>query len=261
MTLTMGSGPFGPWPGGAFNFERQGPAHVLYLEDSPRRVRVDAAGHTVADSRRAKLLHETGLPPVYYLPVADVRMDLLRATEHRTHCPFKGDAAWWSVVGERVVDNAVWSYPQPLDHAPDLAGYLAFDWDAMDAWYEEDERVFGHARDPYHRVDVVPSSRPVTVTVANHVVASSRRPRVLFETGLPPRWYLPWEDVATGHLVGSDTRTRCPYKGLASYWSVKAGEDVVDDAVWAYPEPHAGVAAIAGHACFVEERVDQALDE
>lgn len=134
-------------------------------------------------------------------------MDLLRATEHHTRCPFKGDAAWWSVVGDRVVDNAVWSYPRPPDHAPDLAGHVAFDWDAMDAWYEEDERIFGHARDPYHRIDVVPSSRPVTVTVADRVVASSRRPRVLFETGLPPRWYLPWEDGPPSTSRGA-TRAR-----------------------------------------------------
>ncbi len=127
----MGSGP---GPGGAFNFERRGPAHVPFLEDSPRRVRVEAAGPTVADSRRAEPLHETGLPPVY-LPVADVRM--VRATEHQTHCPFEGDAAWWSVVGERVVDNAVWACPEPLPGVTGIAGHACFEQERVDQTLDE----------------------------------------------------------------------------------------------------------------------------
>jgi uncharacterized protein (DUF427 family) len=260
MTLTIGNAPFGPSPG-TFNFERQGPAHVLYFEDSPRRVRVVLAGEVVADTRRAKLLHETGLLPVYYFPESDVRTDLLEASSHRSHCPFKGDAAYWTVrAGGRVAQDAVWSYPAPIEGAPPLAGYLAFYWDRMDAWYEEDEEVFVHPRDPYHRVDVLPSSRHVQISVDGEPIAESARPMLLFETGLPPRYYLPADDVRMDLLVPSDTQSRCPYKGTASYWSLKTADDQIEDLVWAYPEPLAVTARIAGLLCFFQERIDLEVD-
>jgi uncharacterized protein (DUF427 family) len=134
MTLTIGTGPFGDQGDKAFNFEARAPRdHVLYFEASPRRVRVAFGGETVADSRRAKLMHEAGLLPVYYFPEEDVRMDLLEATDHATRCPFKGDASYWSVrVGERVAESAVWSYPEPTESAPPLKGYLAFYWRKME---------------------------------------------------------------------------------------------------------------------------------
>jgi uncharacterized protein (DUF427 family) len=167
MTLTIGTGPFGDQGEKTFNFEVHAPGdHVLYFEDSPRRVRAMLGGETVADSRRAKLMHETGHLPIYYFPEEDVRMDLLEATDHTTHCPFKGDASYWSVrVGENVAENAVWGYPEPIDSAPPLAGYVAFYFRKMDAWFEEDEQIFVHPRDPYHRVDVLESSRHVRVSV------------------------------------------------------------------------------------------------
>ncbi|MDQ3973500.1 MAG: DUF427 domain-containing protein, partial [Actinomycetota bacterium] len=164
MSLTMGSGPFGSHPAGVFNFTVQRAGHVLYFEDWPRRVRTVFNGETVADSRRVKLLHETGLLPVYYLPEADVRMELLEPTDHATHCPFKGDAAYWTVrVGDRVAERAAWGYPEPLEDAPPLSGHLAFYWDATDAWFEEEQQIFGHPPDPYHRIDVRDSSRYVRV--------------------------------------------------------------------------------------------------
>lgn len=262
MTLTIGTGPFGHQAGGVFNFSRDGPAHVLYFEDSPRRIRTRFAGETVADSRGAKLLHETGLLPVYYLPLDDVREDLLEPTRHTTHCPFKGDAAYWSVrVGDRVAENAVWWYPQPLDHAPPLAGYAAFRWDAMDAWYEEDEEVVVHPLDPYHRVDALRSSRRVRISAGGEVLAESDRPVTLFETGLPVRYYLPAEDVAMGRLEPSDTRTVCPYKGTTSaYWSVPAAGEAGRDAVWSYADPLPEAARIRGLVCFYNERVDVEVD-
>ena len=144
MTLTIGTGPFGDQGDKSFNFEVRAPSdHLLYFEDSPRRVRVVFGGETVADSRRAKLLHEAGLLPVYYFPIEDVRMELLEESDHTTHCPYKGDASYWSVrAGVRVAENAVWSYLEPIDSAPPIAGYLAFYWRKMDHWYEEDEEVF-----------------------------------------------------------------------------------------------------------------------
>jgi uncharacterized protein (DUF427 family) len=262
MTLTIGTGPFGDQSRGAFNGEVRAPRnHVLYFEDSPRRVRVEFDGETIAESKRVKLMHEAGLLPVYYFPIEDVRMDLLEESAHTTHCPFKGDASYWSVrVGERVAENAVWGYPEPIDSCPPIAGYLAFYWRKMDHWYEEDEEVFVHARDPYHRVDVLKSSRHVKVKVNGEVVAETQRPKILFETGLPPRYYMPPEDVREGVLFKSGKTTQCPYKGIASYYSVEAGGERVEDLVWYYPEPIPETTTIKGHLAFFNERVDLEVD-
>lgn len=261
MSLMRGTGPFSRRAAGSFNFTYDGPAHTLYFEDSPRRVRTVFGGETVAGSRRMKLLHETGLGPVYYFPLADVRQDLLEVSDHSTHCPFKGDARYWSVrVGERVATDAVWNYPEPLPGAPPLAAYAAFTWDAMDAWFEEDEEISVHPRDPYHRVDVLASSRHVRISLGDQVLAESSSPLVLFETGLRPRYYLAPGEVRTDLLEPSSTRTGCPYKGEARYWSLPvAGEDG-HDLVWSYDKPLAQAERIAGRLCFHDERVDVTVD-
>jgi uncharacterized protein (DUF427 family) len=261
MSLTVGTGPFGQQPAGSFNFELPRRKGVIYFEDSPRRIRAVFAGETVVDSRHAKLLHEQGHLPIYYFPEAEVRMDLFEPTDHSTRCPFKGEASYWSVkVGERVAENAVWSYPAPIEGAPPLVGYFAFYWDRMEEWFEEDEPAIVHARDPYHRVDVLETSRHVRVSVNGEVVAETRRARVLFETGLPPRWYIPPEDVRSDVLVPSDKQTGCAYKGFASYWSVRAGGETDEDLVWFYPEPREDAARIAGYLAFFNERVDIEVD-
>src|SRR5215210_280094 len=262
MTLTIGTGPFGDQSAGTFNFDTGVlQRHTLYFEDSPRRVRAMLGGETVADSKRAKLMHETGHLPVYYFPEENVRMELLEESEHATHCPFKGEASYWSVkVGERVSENAVWGYPEPIDSAPPIAGYVAFYWRMMDHWFEEDEEVFVHPRDPYHRVDVLESSRHVKVTVNGEVIAETERPTILFETGLPPRYYLPPEDVREDVLTRSEKTTRCPYKGVASYYSVQTGGEQMEDLVWYYPEPIPEAAKIRGHLAFFNERVDLGVD-
>jgi uncharacterized protein (DUF427 family) len=261
MSLTIGTGPFGQHPGGSFNFELPRRKGIIYFEDSPRRIRVIFAGETVVDSRHAKLLHEQGHLPIYYFPEAEVRMDLLEPTDHSTHCPFKGDASYWSVrVGGRVAENAAWSYPDPIEGGPPLRGYLAFYWDKLEEWFEEDERAIVHARDPYHRVDVLDTSRHVRVSVNGELLAETHRARALFETGLPPRWYIPPEDVRADALVPSDRQTGCAYKGFASYWSVRAGGEEEEDLVWFYPEPREDAARIAGYLAFFNERVDIEVD-
>jgi uncharacterized protein (DUF427 family) len=261
MSLTVGSGPFGHRPAGVFNFDLPRKKGIIYFEDSPRRIRARFAGETIVDSRHAKFLHEHGHLPIYYFPEDEVRTELLEPTEHSTHCPFKGDASYWSVrVGEQVAENAVWSYPQPLADAPPLAGYFALYWDKMDEWLEEDERAIVHARDPYHRVDVLESSRHVRVSVNGDLVAETSRPRVIYETGLPPRWYIPPEDVQSELLVESDTRTGCAYKGFASYYSVRAGDEEEQDLAWFYREPRPGIERIAGYLAFFNERVDLEVD-
>lgn len=262
MTLTIGTGPFGDQGEKTFNFEVRAPRdHVLYFEDSPRRVQVIFGGETVADSRHVKLMHEAGLLPVYYFPEEDVRMDLLEKTDHTTHCPFKGDASYWTVrVGEKIAENSVWGYPEPLEDAPPLKGYLAFYWRKMDHWYEEDEEVFVHPRDPYHRIDVLQSSRHVKVSLNGEVVAETERPKILFETGLPPRYYMPPEDVREELLAASEKTTGCPYKGVASYYSVEAGGERADDLVWYYPDPIPEAPKIQGLLSFFNEKVDLEVD-
>jgi uncharacterized protein (DUF427 family) len=262
MTLTIGTGPFGDQGDKSFNFEARAPKdHLLYFEDSPRRVRVMFNGETVADSQQVKLMHEAGLLPVYYFPQEDVRMDLLEESDHTTYCPFKGEAIYCSVrVGDSVAENAVWGYPEPIDSCPPIASHLAFYWHKMDHWYEEDEEVFVHPRDPYHRVDILESSRHVRVSVNGEVVAETDRPRILFETGLPPRYYITPEDVREDVLIKSEKNTQCPYKGVASYYSVEAGGRHVEDLVWYYPEPISEAAKIKGHLSFFNEKVDLEVD-
>lgn len=251
MGLTIGRGPLTRAGRAQTNFAVDGPKHLLYYDAFPRRVRAVFGGRPVLDTTRGRLVHETGLLPVLYLPREDVDGSLLHATTHHTHCPFKGDAAYWSVqVGDRTAENAVWSYPEPIESADWLRGYVAFYWDAMDAWYDEREQVFGHLRDPYHRVDVRQASRRVRVTRGEEVIAESADARVLSENGLPNRYYLPRDDVRV-ELRRSDTSTVCPYKGTASYWSW-AG---LDDVAWSYEDPLAGMGQIAGRVCFAHDGV------
>jgi len=254
MGLTMGTGPFGKRPAGTFNFEPD-TQHVLYLEPSPRRVRGVTGGETVVDSTDVALLHETGYLPVWYFPRSDVRFDLLEATGHTTHCPFKGDARYWTIrAGGKVAENKVWGYPEILPETPEITDRVAFYWDAVEHWYEEDEEVFVHPRDPYHRVDAIKSSRAVTISLDGVVLAESSRPVAVFETGLPTRWYLPKEDIAT--YEASARSTACPYKGTASYWNVGGHENIA----WSYEAPIAAAAALTGLVAFYDEIVDVDID-
>jgi uncharacterized protein (DUF427 family) len=239
--------------------ERHGKAgHHITVEASPRRVRVMFNGKTVADTLAASLMRETGHMPVYYFPPSDVRMDLLERTSHRSHCPYKGDASYWTLrVGERSAENAVWSYENPLAEMTAIKGQIAFYWDKVDHWFEEDEEILGHAPDPYHRVDVRPSSRAVRVMLAGEMLARTRLALFLFETGLPTRYYIPREDVRMDLLTASATRSICPYKGEASYWSARLGERTVKDIAWGYPAPLPECPRIKDHLCFYPERVDR----
>lgn len=261
MTLTLGGGPLATRPPDTANYRVDGPAHRLLWQTFPRRMRALFGGETVLDSTRAKLLHESNLLPQLYVPEADLRGDLLRPSDHTTHCPFKGDARYRTVhAGDRAADNAVWSYPEPLDGAGWLAGHAAVYWEAMDAWFDEDEEVFGHVRDPYHRVDVRPTGRHVSVTAAGVPIADSRRAMLLSETGLPNRYYLPETDVRVDLLQPSATHTVCPYKGTADYHGLSLGETLIRDAAWSYPEPLDDARRVAGHLCFLADGVDTVVD-
>lgn len=233
------------------------PDHHLDFVPSRKRVRVVANDRTVADSVATILVLEAGHSPVYYFPRADVRADLLQASNRRSRCPHKGEASYWSLdVDGRRVEDAVWSYEQPIEGARQISGHLAFYWNKVDRWFEEDEEIFGHPRDPYHRVDVRPSAREVRAVFAGETIARSRRALFLFETGMPTRYYIPREDVRMDRLAPSATRSVCPYKGDASYWSIELGGRSVADAAWSYRDPLPECPRIAGHICFYPDKLD-----
>jgi len=221
MTLTMGRGPFGHQPAGTFNFET--PDTVVFVEPFNRRVRAVLDGVTVVDSERVCLVYESRTLPHYAFPAADV-----------------------SVAGE----------PEP--HAE---GYLRVGWDTVDAWYEEDEEVFVHPRDPYHRIDTLPTSRRVRVLLAGEVLADSTAARALYETGLPIRYYVPFRDVRLEALELSDTVTQCAYKGSATHWSAKTGTGVASDVAWTYDDGVRREAEeVRGRIAFYNERTDIEID-
>ncbi len=256
MSLTIGSGPFGQRPAGRFNTSIDAPDGLLYVEENPRRIRAIFAKQPVVDSTRVKLLHESGRLPVYYFPEEDVRRELLEPSARSESSPLKGTARYWSLhAGDRVVPDAAWSWSSPL-----LAGHIALEWDAMDEWFAEDDQLFGHPRDPYSRIDVHKSSRHVRVLRDGVLLADTHRSHILFETALPPRYYIPADDVRTELLVPSSTRTRCAYKGSATHWSMRIGERVVDDLVWSYPQPQHDAQPVRDLLCFYSERVDIELD-
>lgn len=234
---------------------------VLRIEPCPRRVRAVLAGHTVADSTAVKYLFERDHLPVYYFPAADVDFSVLERSPTRTHCPHKGDAGYWSAqVGDRHVQDAVWGYEDPIAEAEGIAGHVALYWRKFDHWYEEDEEVFVHARDPYKRVDALPSSRHVRVEIDGVVLAETRRPTLVFETGLDTRFYIPRADVRMQLLRASDTVTQCPYKGRASYYTAIVGDAEIADIAWTYVFPVPQAPRLEQLIAFYDERVDTFVD-
>ncbi|HEV2034163.1 MAG TPA: DUF427 domain-containing protein [Candidatus Dormibacteraeota bacterium] len=231
----------------------------VHVELSPRRVRAYFDNQLLADSQKVLLVFETKRPPVYWFPTADVRMDLL-ALKEATAGIASGTQRWRSNTGHRVADNIAWSYSEHSGDLAPLQGHIAFYWNAIDAWYEEDEEVFVHPRDPYTRVDTVHSSRKVRVEVEGTVIAETNRPVLLFETGLPTRYYIPKLDVRMDLLEPTDTVTHCPYKGAASYWSLKVGAKIYPDFVWGYPRPIPEIPKIENLLCFYNEKVDIYFD-
>ena len=189
MSLSYGTAPLGTRPAGEFNFSLDGaPAHRLYFEPYAPRVRAMIGGEVVLDSVRGRLLYESNIPARLYVPLEDIDAALLEPSETTTHCPFKGDASYRSLrVGERLIEDAIWLYEEPIEAAAWLEGFASLYWAKADAWFVEDERVIYGLRDPYHRVDVVETSRPVRVTAGGEPIAESERAKLLFETGLAPR--------------------------------------------------------------------------
>jgi uncharacterized protein (DUF427 family) len=252
MGLTMGKGPLGPERAGRFNFSFEPPEPLLYLDPYPARVRAILAGETVVDSRRALLLHESGHLPVFWFPRDDVRAELLRPSGRVEPSPGKGELTFHDLeAAGRHAPGAVREASDPF-----LAGLLTLDWDALDEWFVEDEQLFGHPKDPYSRIDVLKTTRHVRVLLDGELLADTRRSLMLLEATLPPRFYIPPEDVRTDLLIPSSNRSRCAYKGSAAYWHAGTERDVV----WSYPVPMPEVEPIRDRFCFFNERVDLELD-
>ena len=228
-------------------------------EAGHKRVRAYLGGEVVVDTVRPVLVWEVPYYPAYYVPLADMRAELLATRAPLERSPSRGEGRRYSVrAGDRVAQRAALRYENsPL---PELDDLVRLDWDAMDAWFEEDEEVFTHPRDPYTRVDILASSRHVRVELDGVLVAESSAPRLLFETGLPVRFYLPKPDVRMDLLTPTETVTHCPYKGQAEYWSVRAGERTHPDLAWSYRAPFPESQKIAGLIAFFNERADVVVD-
>ena len=230
-----------------------------HVEPVPRRVRAVLANETIVDTIRAQYVWEWANYPQYYIPVEDVRAGTLVAEGHTQHSP-RGTV---EVHGLQVGDV---HRPRAAKVLADsqidgLSGTVRFEWSALDAWFEEDEQVFVHPRNPYVRVDALRSTRTVRVELDGVVLAESSSPVMVFETGLPTRYYFNRTEVNFEHLVATDTVTACPYKGTTTgYWSVRIGETVHPDLAWAYDFPTRQVLPIAGLVSFYNERVDITVD-
>jgi uncharacterized protein (DUF427 family) len=228
-------------------------------EPSAKRIRAYLGGELVADTTRPVLVWEVPYYPTYYFLVEDVRLDLLQPDGGADHSPNRGDGRTFTIRagGKEAAGAAVRYEDSPNEELRDL---IRLEWDAMDAWFEEDEEVFIHPRDPHTRVDILPSSRHVRVEVDGVTIAESGSPRLLFETGLPVRYYLPKTHVRMDLLTPTDTVSRCPYKGQAEYWSVRAGATVHDDLAWSYRTPLPESERIAGLISFYNDKVDLYVD-
>ena len=251
--------------------------HLRY-QPTDKRIRALAGDRTVVDSLSAVLVWEPRrVTPYYAVPERDVLVPLVAAgrrprapapptADGRAVLPHGGFRAH-TVPGEELSIRAPgWGTDRRLDAVafrpadPDLSGYVVLDFDAFDRWLEEEEPIEGHPRDPYHRVDVRRSARHVRILLGDKVLAESSRPRLVFETLLPVRFYLPREDVDQRLLRPSARRTVCPYKGEAVYWSVQLSAYVVEDLAWSYPKPLPAAADVAGLVCFFDERVETVVD-
>jgi uncharacterized protein (DUF427 family) len=228
------------------------------VEPCPKRIRGHLAGHLVCDTVHAWYVWERPVYPWHHVPIGDVVADL-RPTGEVRRSPSRGDADVHDVlVGGHVAERtALVLAKSPF---PELAGTVRFDWAGPLTWLEEDEPVHTHPRDPGTRIDVLASSRTVRIELDGVVLAESSAPLILFETRLPPRYYLPVPHVRTDLLVPSATATACPYKGHAVHWSARTPSGRRDDVAWTYPSASPEVAPIAGRICFYDERVDVWVD-
>jgi uncharacterized protein (DUF427 family) len=257
MGLSWQQGPLAPGAIGRFLVPDPLPDRLLFAEPLRRRMRVRFGGVWIADSEDVMLLHEPGRYPVAYFPLSDITSDVLQPSEHTTRHRDLGLTSWYTVrSGEHSKPRAAWQHTELPGYASDLKGRIAFAWRAMDAFYEEDERIVGHAADPYHRIDIRQAGRHLVVRHGGQVIADTTRPLALYESGFAPRWYLPRADVDQSALTPAEGQTFCPYKGLCSYYDIGDAHR----AAWSYEDAWTEVRRISGLISFEPDKIEVSLD-
>lgn len=257
MGLSWQQGPLSPGAIGRFLVPEPLPKRLLYAEPLRRRMRVRFGETWIADSEHAVLLFEPDRYPVAYFPESDISPGILQLTERTTQHRDLGPRSWYNVgVGARSAPRAAWQHTDLPADASEFKGRIAFAWPAMDAFYEEDERILGHAADSYHRIDIRQSSRHLVVRHRDHVVADTKRPLALYESGFAPRWYVPLADIDESALTFVEHQTFCPYKGLCSYYDI--GDARLG--AWSYREAFPEVGRISSLVSFEPDVVSVYLD-
>jgi len=257
MGLAWQQGPLAPGAIGRFLVPDPLPERLLYAEPLRRRMRARFGEVWVADSEDVVLLHEPGRYPVAYFPLGDVSPEVLEPSEHTTRHRDLGTTSWYAVrAGSQSKPRAAWQHTELPDYAGELKGRVAFAWRAMDAFYEEDQRIVGHAADIYHRIDIRKTSRHLAVRHGDQVIADSTRPLALYESGFAPRWYVPRADVDEAALTPAEGQTFCPYKGLCSYYDI--GE--ARRAAWSYEDAWTEVRRVSGLVSFEPDKIEVYLD-
>jgi uncharacterized protein (DUF427 family) len=257
MGLAWQQGPLAAASIGHFLTPQPLPERLMFAEPLRRRMRVRFADQWIADSEDVVLLHEPGRYPVAYFPRGDIDPGILMAEDRVTEQPDLGKVNWFTVgVGEREANHAAWQYTALPAHADVLEGRVAFAWRAMDAFYEEDERIVGHAADAYHRIDIRATSRHLVVRDGDQVIADTGRPLALYESGFAPRWYVPRDDMNVSVLEAVEGQTFCPYKGLANYYNVGDHKR----AAWSYLNAWPEVGRVSNLVSFEPDKIDVYLD-
>jgi uncharacterized protein (DUF427 family) len=257
MGLSWQQGPLAPGATGRFLVPGPLPERLLFAEPLRRRMRVRFGGAWIADSEDVVLLHEPGRYPVAYFPLADITADVLRPSEHTTGHRDLGLTSWYTVrSGEHSRPRAAWQHTDLPSYASDLKGRVAFAWRAMDSFYEEDERIVGHAADAYHRIDIRQASRHLAVRHGTQVIADTTSPLALYESGFAPRWYVPRADVDESALAPAEGQTFCPYKGLCSYYDIGDAHR----AAWSYEDAWTEVRRVSGLVSFEPDKIEVYLD-
>jgi uncharacterized protein (DUF427 family) len=257
MGLSWQQGPLAPGAIGRFLVPVPLPERLLYAEPLRRRMRVRFGGVWVADSEDVALLHEPGRYPVAYFPLSHITDGVLQPSEHAARHQDLGPTSWYTArVGEQSRPRAAWQHTDLPGFASELKGRVAFAWRAMDAFYEEDERIVGHAADAYHRIDIRQTSRHLVVRHGDQVIADTTRPLAMYESGFAPRWYVPRADVNESALTPATGQTFCPYKGLCSYYDITDAHR----AAWSYEDAFTEVGRVSDLVSFEPDKIEVYLD-
>jgi len=256
--LSWQQGPLSSGAIGRFLVPEPIPKRLLYAEPLRRRMRVRFGGAWIADSEQVLLFFEPGRYPVAYFPETDISPNALQRTDYATRHNDLGLTSWYTLkVGEHSAPRGAYQHVDLPACASELQGRVAFAWPAMEAFYEEDERIVGHAADSYHRIDIRQTSRSLVVRCGDRIIADTKRPLVLYESGFAPRWYVPRADIDESALTAVEHQTFCPYKGLCSYYDI--GDAHL--AAWSYREAYPGVGRISDLVSFEPDIVLVQLDD